>query len=85
MKKNRCARCGKTERFSRVFERITHKDTEFFLCVECAQILYKIDNAQKEGNYEIENALRDSFYKGIRDDAQKLELLNWLSDRHSNN
>ncbi|MDR1588952.1 MAG: hypothetical protein LBS51_02030 [Oscillospiraceae bacterium] len=81
MKKNECARCGKSERFGRVFESVSHKDTKFFLCVDCAQILYKAEDARKEGDHEIETQLRDSFQKGIRDGALKSILSDWLNDK----
>jgi len=78
MKRNKCARCGKAERFWRVFESIHHKDVEFFLCVECAQILYKAGDARKDGKPEMERKLRDDFEKGIVDGPLKPILADWL-------
>jgi hypothetical protein len=81
MKKNECARCGKTERFGRVFESVSYKDTDFFLCVDCAQILYKVEDARKDGKQEIVTELRENFQKGIKDSSLKPTLLNWLDDK----
>ena len=83
MKRNKCARCGKAERFGRVFESISHNDIEFFLCVECAQILYKAEDARKEGKNEVENELRGSFEKGIIDSPFKSILSEWLTNKRS--
>ena len=83
MKRNNCARCGKVERFGRVFECISHNDAEFFLCVECAQILYKAEDARKEGKDETENELRDSFTSGIKNSTSKSILLDWITNKLS--
>jgi len=82
MKKNECARCGKKERLGRVFESIYYNTTEFFLCVDCAQILYKAEDARKEGKSEIDYRLRASFEEGIKDGSLKPILSEWLINKH---
>ena len=81
MKKNKCARCGKKEFFFRVFEKISHNDAEFSLCVACAQILYKAEDARKDGKTEIEAELRGKFEKGVKNSPTKATLLDWLTKR----
>jgi len=81
MKRNRCARCGKTEVFGRVFECIEYSVEEFYLCVDCAQILYKAEDARKEGNIDGQNELIKIFRSGVKESTQKPLLLNWLNDR----
>lgn len=83
MKMNKCARCGKTEWFWRVFECVHHKDAELHLCVECAQILYKADDARKDCKPELERELLDNFKKGIKDGPLKPVLSEWLISKQS--
>jgi len=82
MKKNKCIRCDKAERFGRVFECVEHDNKAFHLCVECAQLLYKTADARKEGNIEKASALRENFITGIRGETAKSDLLDWLSEIH---
>ena len=81
MKRNSCARCGKKEVFGRVFESITYENDDFFLCVDCAQILYKAEDARKENRLEDKNELISQFRGGIKESAIKSLLINWLDNR----
>jgi len=78
MKKNKCIRCDKIERFWRVFERVDYDGTAFHFCVECAQILYRADYERKVTNIDQANALYDEFKEGITNQGNKVTLLNWL-------
>jgi len=78
MKKNKCVRCDKAERFGRVFESIEHDGTEFHLCVECAQLLYKAADAKKAVDIGKASTIYAEFKQGIMNEADKPELTNWL-------
>jgi len=81
MKRNKCARCGKIEVFGRVFECIEYNNEEFYLCIDCAQILYKAEDARKDNNIELQNELTNKFKTGIKESTLKSVLSNWFNDR----
>ena len=78
MKKNKCIRCEKTERLGRVFESVEYNGNEFHLCIECAQLLYKAADAQRENNAAKAVELREEFKDGITNDKGKDTLLSWM-------
>ncbi len=47
MKKEKCARCGKRAGFRKSYEKIKYSGYEFYLCVDCSQIAYKMKDAIK--------------------------------------
>jgi hypothetical protein len=79
MKKNKCIRCDKTERFGCVFESIKYNDSEFHLCVECAQLLYKAADAKKASDTDKANTFYSEFKQGIKNTADKPVLIDWFA------
>ena len=75
---NKCIRCDKTERFGSVFESIEHNGTEFHLCAECAQLLYKAADAKKAVDTDKSATIYAEFKQGIMNEADKPALTDWL-------
>ena len=60
-KTNRCLRCGKREGFGKSHECIQNGNDTFYLCVDCAQIAYRIKDAVNEKKYDIADGLKHEF------------------------
>jgi DNA-directed RNA polymerase subunit RPC12/RpoP len=56
-----CLRCGKREGVGKSHERITFKKEVFYLCVDCAQIVYKLKDAVIEKNKILADELVHDF------------------------
>ena len=56
-----CLRCGKREGFRKSHEKIRHKDNVIYLCVDCAQIAYKMKDAITEKNRLLAGELANEF------------------------
>ena len=56
-----CLRCGKREGFGKCHERIKYENDTFHLCVDCAQIAYKMKDAVNEKKTAIADELAYEF------------------------
>jgi hypothetical protein len=61
MRKATCARCGKKEGFRKSHERVKCADGEFFLCIDCSQIAYKMRDAYQDGDTTLSEELERDF------------------------
>ncbi len=56
----KCSCCGRRKRIGEVFETVSD---ELNICVECGQMLYRIKEAEREGNDDIRNEYLDEIKK----------------------
>ena len=79
MKKNIiCKRCGKREGFGKCHEKINFKNEVFHLCVDCAQVAYKIKDAVVDKDNDLANKLVCDFTSHIEKSNEI--LLNWFDE-----
>lgn len=78
MKKTNCARCGKKEGFRKSHERVKYLDKEFFLCVDCSQILYKMRDAIKNRDVSLADEYEHDFL--LLPKEKDTLLSDWFAD-----
>lgn len=61
MNKANCARCGKREGSRKSHERVEYTDKEFYLCVDCSQMAYKLRDAVQSGDTALTDELERDF------------------------
>jgi hypothetical protein len=61
MRKATCVRCGKKEGFRKSHERVKYLNSEFYLCVDCSQIAYKMRDANNTGDKALADELERDF------------------------
>lgn len=61
MNKANCARCGKREGFRKSHERVEYADKEFYLCVDCSQMAYKLRDVVQSGDTALTDELERDF------------------------
>ena len=79
----KCDCCAKKKGLLEVFEPITDKNLKLNLCVDCCTMIYKLRDAQKEQNNEVEvRLLKDilSKKKKSSDDFTK-----WFTEKYLHN
>jgi purine nucleoside permease len=75
-----CARCGLAEKRGKVFETVASGDSTFHLCVDCAQIAYKIKDAVTLGDTSSAAALGKRFQEGIVAGPAKPAVDQWFCE-----
>lgn len=69
-----CGRCGLAEKRGRVFENVS----TFQLCINCAQIAYKLKDALSKGDILIANEVLNDFKRGVTEGTDKQAVIVWI-------
>jgi len=73
-----CLRCGKREGFRKSHEKIKYKDDVLYLCVDCAQIAYKMKDAVIDMDSTLADELARDFVS-LPEKPSKV-LLSWFDE-----
>lgn len=75
----KCSCCGRRKKFREVFETISD---ELNICVDCGQILYKIKEAEREGNDDIRNEYLNDIRK-LSSKKGSEEFISWFDSKYT--
>jgi len=74
----KCSCCGRRKKFREVFESVSD---DLNICVECGQLIYKMKDAEREGD----NDLRDEYLNEISKRSSKKgseEFMEWFDSEY---
>ena len=75
----KCSCCGRRKKFREVFESVSD---ELNICVDCGQILYKIKEAEREGNDDIRNEYLNDIRKRSSEKGSE-EFITWFDSEYT--